>query len=165
MEAIEQDTEYNDGSVGIGDQYITFKIGEEEYAVDIMSVREIKAWSPTTVLPNSPEYVRGVINLRGTIVPVYDLRARFGMGETEVSSRHVMVIVAVGDRIIGMLVDAVSDIFYAQRDEVKDVPDMDRTVGAEYLNGLVTLDGRMVALLDIDRLFDIKALPGETGLA
>lgn len=140
-------------------QYITFKIDLEEYAVDIMAVREIKAWVPSTSLPNSPKYVRGVINLRGLIVPIFDLRARFGQGETEVGERHVMVIVNVDERNIGMLVDAVSDIFSCNEKDIQPVPEMDRTVDSEYLAGLVTVDGRMIAMLDIGKLFDLTGLP------
>lgn len=97
------------------DQFITFTIGEEEYGVDIMDVREIKGWTQATRLPNSPNYVRGVVNLRGIMVPVLDLRARFGMGRTEVTKTHVVVIVTVEKRVLGLLVDAVSDILSMSR--------------------------------------------------
>ena len=89
-------------------QFVTFTIGEEEYGVDIMMVREIKGWSPTTTLPNSPPYVRGVINLRGIIVPIFDLRMRFGMGLNEPGATHVVIIVKIGARTVGLLADGVS---------------------------------------------------------
>src|SRR5271157_4702862 len=97
-------------AVGGVKQFISFKIGSEEYAIDIMAVREIKGWTETTALPNQPDYILGVMNLRGIIVPVYDLRCRFGMGLTEASRSHVVIIVAARDRMAGLLVDAVSDI-------------------------------------------------------
>ncbi len=99
-------------------QFITFTIGEEEYAVDIMAVREIKGWIDVTKLPNQPEYMRGVLNLRGVIVPIFDLRCRFGGGVTEATAIHVMVIVAVGGRIMGILVDTVSDILSVNTAEI-----------------------------------------------
>lgn len=134
-------------------QFITFRIGKEEYGVDIMAVREIKGWAPATRLPNSPHYVRGVINLRGLMVPIYDLRARFGGGETEITRTHVIIILKVGERVFGVLVDGVSDILTIPEDDIKPAPDMDSTVDSAYLRGLVTIKDRMVALLILDKLF------------
>ena len=134
-------------------QFITFRIGKEEYGVDIMAVREIKGWAPATRLPNSPHYVRGVMNLRGLMVPIYDLRARFGGGETEISRTHVNIIVKVGERVFGVLVDGVSDIITIPEDEIKPAPEMDTSVDSAYLRGLVTIKDRMVALLVLEKLF------------
>ncbi len=144
-------------------QFITFTIGEEEYAVDIMVVREIKAWSETTHLPNTPEFMRGVLNLRGLIVPIFDLRCRFGLGLTETTKMHVIIIVHVENRLVGILVDTVSDIIKVSEGEIQDVPKMDRNIDDEYLSGLVTVSERMVALLDVDQLFNPQAI--ETGIA
>jgi purine-binding chemotaxis protein CheW len=147
------------GEEGKGDdhqntlQFITFRIGKEEYGVDIMAVREIKGWAPATRLPNSPHYVRGVMNLRGLMVPIYDLRARFGGGETEITRTHVNIIVKVGERVFGVLVDAVSDILTIPEDQIKPAPEMDTTVDSTYLRGLVTIKERMVALLILEKLF------------
>lgn len=139
-------------------QFITFKVGSEEYGVDIMTVREIKGWTETAQLPNSPAYMRGVLNLRGTIVPIYDLRARFGLGQTAASKTHVVVIVAVGKRLLGLLVDAVSDILTADAAEIRPVPSStDQGVDQSFLTGLVNLDDRMVALLALQRLFALEA--------
>jgi purine-binding chemotaxis protein CheW len=134
-------------------QFITFRIGKEEYGVDIMSVREIKGWAPATRLPNSPHYVRGVMNLRGLMVPIYDLRARFGGGDTEIGRNHVNIIVKVGERVFGVLVDGVSDILTVPEDHIKPAPEMDNTIDSSYLRGLVTIQERMVALLILDKLF------------
>lgn len=139
-------------------QYVTFNIADEEYGVDIMAVREIKAWTGTTRLPNVPQHMRGVINLRGVVVPIFDMRARFGLGETDATKTHVVIIVQVGSRIIGILVDAVSDIMTIAAGEIREVPQMDRTVDARFLDGLVDYHGRMVALLAFDRLFNLDAL-------
>ncbi|WP_084148942.1 chemotaxis protein CheW [Terasakiella pusilla] len=140
------------------DQYITFTIGEEEYGVDIMAVREIKAWTETTHLPNTPEFMRGVLNLRGTIVPIFDLRCRFGMGLTEATKMHVVIIVRVEDRMVGVLVDTVSDIITVGQNQLQQVPKMDRNIDDEYLSGLVTVEGRMVALLDVELLFKPQSI-------
>ncbi|RED54074.1 purine-binding chemotaxis protein CheW [Aestuariispira insulae] len=139
-------------------QFVTFTIGKEEYGVDIMAVREIKGWSDTTQLPNTPEYMRGVLNLRGLIVPIFDLRCRFSGRFTEVTPLHVIIIVAVGDRMIGILVDTVSDILSITSSEIRAVPKMDRRIDDQYLTGLVNVKDRMVALLDVERLFRSQEL-------
>ena len=136
-------------------QYISFRIGEEEYGVDIMAVREIKGWTQVTKLPNTPDFVRGVLNLRGIIVPIFDLRCRFGMGETEATKLHVVIIVTVEERTIGILVDAVSDILTANTEQIRPVPEMERDLRERFLSGLITVDERMVALIALDVLFDI----------
>lgn len=145
----------DDDNSGHTVQFIAFKIGKEEYGVDIMAVREIKGWIPATRLPNAPHYVRGVINLRGLMVPIFDLRARFGGGETEITRTHVVIIVKVEERVFGVLVDAVSDILSISEEQIKPAPEMDRTVDSGYLRGLVTINERMVALLVLDRLFSV----------
>ncbi|MGE5503590.1 MAG: chemotaxis protein CheW [Actinomycetota bacterium] len=134
-------------------QFISFTIGDEEYGVDIMAIREIKGWTATTELPNTPAYMRGVINLRGAIVPILDLRSRFGSGATDASARHVIIVVAVGSRVAGILVDAVADILAVSGEDIQPVPNLDQNAAAGFLTGLVTVDGRMVALLDLDRVF------------
>ncbi|HUA51935.1 MAG TPA: chemotaxis protein CheW [Candidatus Sulfotelmatobacter sp.] len=140
-------------------QYITFTIGTEEYGVDVMAVREIKAWTESTALPNSPEYVRGVVNLRGHIIPIFDLRCRFGQGLTEPTPTHVIIITTINDRVVGILADTVSDILSIRREDIRPVPMMDRDVDREFLSGLVSVQDRMVALLTLERLFDTKAIP------
>lgn len=137
-------------------QFISFTIGEEEYGVDIMAIREIKGWTASTELPNTPEYMRGVINLRGAIVPIFDLRSRFSGGLTQASARHVIIVVSVHDRVIGILVDAVADIITVSAADIQPVPELDHHDHSGFLTGLVTVEGRMVALLDLHQLFDIE---------
>lgn len=137
-------------------QFISFTIGDEEYGVDIMAIREIKGWTASTELPNTPEYMRGVINLRGAIVPIFDLRARFSGGLTQASARHVIIVVSVHDRVIGILVDAVADIITVSAADIQPVPELDHHDHSGFLTGLVTVEGRMVALLDLHQLFDIE---------
>jgi purine-binding chemotaxis protein CheW len=103
-------------------QVVSFKVGDESYGIDIQLVREIRAWSATTQLPNTPQFVRGVINLRGIIVPILDLRARFGQGTTEPGTAHVVIVVAIGSRLAGILVDSVSDIVTLPKGDIKPVP-------------------------------------------
>jgi purine-binding chemotaxis protein CheW len=134
-------------------QFITFTLGDAEYGIDIMVVREIKGWTETTMIPNAPAHVRGVINLRGIIVPIFDLRARFGIGVTVPSSMHVVIIVAAGTRTVGLLVDTVSDIITVDPKEIRDVPDMGMPMEDQFLEGLVAIENRMVTLVSLAGLF------------
>ena len=129
-------------------QLIAFSIGEQTYGVEITTVREIRAWNGATPLPNTREYVRGVINLRGTIVPIFDLRARFGEGQASPTKNHVVVVMSVGEKWVGILVDAVSDILTVSKDDIHNVPE-GNTLDTELLNGIVTHDSRMVGLIDL----------------
>ena len=134
-------------------QFITFTLGAEEYGIDIMVVREIKGWTDTTMIPNAPAHVRGVINLRGVIVPIFDLRARFGMGMTTPTKMHVVIIVAAGKRTIGLLVDTVSDIISVDPKAIRAVPEMGLPTDDQFLDGLVALEDRMVTLVSLAGLF------------
>lgn len=148
MEAIElSETEHEVGGAN-SIQLIAFSIGEQAYGVEITTVREIRAWNGATPLPNTRPYVRGVVNLRGTIVPIFDLRARFGAGVTEATKTHVVVVLAVGEKWIGILVDAVSDILTVQKSDIHPVPEGE-SMDSELLNGIVTHDSRMVGLIDL----------------
>ncbi len=140
-------------------QYISFNIDKEIYAVEITMVREIKGWIPTTSLPNSPDYMRGVINLRGVIVPVFDLRTRFRHGKTTPGKTHVVIIVSLDERTIGILVDAVSDILTIAEDEILSVPDKDVNPEYIFMEGLVSVDKKMVAILKPRLLFNMDDVP------
>lgn len=146
-------------------QFLSFAVGEEQYCVDIMMVREIKGWAATTRLPNAPDYMRGVINLRGAIIPIFDLRARFEMGATEATEKHVIIILAVGDRLSGILVDAVSDILTVQSDDIKPAPAMQLEIDDAYVSGLISVDERMVVLLNVENLFQEELLEQAEKLA
>ena len=146
--------EINEEGDSLKEQYITFRVDVQEYAVNITSVREIKGWVDTTSLPNSPDYMRGVVNLRGTVVPILDLRSRFNIGFTEVSSTHVVMIVNLDSRVVGILVDAVCDILTIDSSEVRSVPGVNQDNGINVVSGLVQKDKKMVALLMLDKLFD-----------
>ncbi len=145
-------------SVDAENQYITFTINDEEYATPILTVQEIRGWMKTTPLPNTPVYVRGVTNLRGNIVPVFDLQARFQNVLTEVTDRHVVIMADIRGRTIGLLVDAISDILTIESDRIQPPPDASMTVETQYLDGLVTAGKRMVAIVNIAKLFDMKMI-------
>lgn len=144
------------GQKGMAQQFLTFTIDREEYGVDIMTVREIKGWTETTRLPNAPEFMRGVMNLRGLIIPIFDLRTRFRRGLTEATPKHVVIILAVGERNIGILVDTVSDILDASADQIKPAPTTGTHIEADYISGLISIEDRMVVILSVDNLFDAK---------
>ncbi|WP_250625336.1 chemotaxis protein CheW [Pinirhizobacter soli] len=133
-------------------QYLTVNLANEEYGVDILAVREIRGWTPVTRIPQAPSYVLGVLNLRGAIVPVLDLRLRFGLVREEYTATTVTVIVTVAGKNFGVVVDAVSDVVDVDAAAIRPVPDMGTAVDTEYLKGLTSVGERMVLLLDVDRL-------------
>jgi purine-binding chemotaxis protein CheW len=135
-------------------QLITFQLGDQILGVDIMAIREIRAWSPATPLPNVPPYVRGVVNLRGVVLPVFDLRHRLNWGMTDPSARHVIIVVRIGEQLQGIIVDAVNDIVSVHPDAMQPVPDMGDTEASRFLDGLATIDNRMILVLALDRLVD-----------
>lgn len=144
----------NDESVNLANarQYVSFVIGKSSFAVDIMSVREIKAWTGTTTLPNSADYIRGVINLRGDIIPIIDTRQRFGEGMTTPDSSNVIIVVSVNGKLNGLLVDSVSDIVNVVEENVMDVPQLDAAAKQRFLSGLVTIEENMVAIIDLEEI-------------
>jgi purine-binding chemotaxis protein CheW len=133
-------------------QFISFAIGDDQYGVDIMAVREIKGWSEITHLPKQPDYVRGVLNLRGVIVPIIDLRCRFGQGLTEATGLHIVIIVQIGSRPVGLLADRVLDIVSLDAGQIQPVPRIARGGRIDFLSGLVTVEGAMIALIDLSNL-------------
>ncbi len=142
-------------------QYLTFIMAEEEYAVDILRVQEIKGWDVATALPNTPAYVRGVINLRGTIVPIIDLRQRFGLDSIQYGATTVVIVLKVlsdaGERIMGVVVDAVSEVYNVSPDEMKPAPSFGE-VRKEVVKGLATVEDKMIIILDIDQLLNEREL-------
>jgi purine-binding chemotaxis protein CheW len=135
-------------------QLITFQLGDQVLGVDIMAIREIRAWSPATPLPNVPEYVRGVVNLRGVVLPVLDLRCRLGWGVTEPSARHVIIVVRIGEQLQGIIVDAVNDIVSIDGDDLQVIPDTGNGETSRFLEGLATIEQRMILVLALDRLIE-----------
>ena len=141
----------------IPSELISFAVGDEQYGVDIMSVREIKGWSDITHLPKQPDYIRGVLNLRGAMVPILDLRCRLGGGLTQAGALHVVIIVQVGDQQIGLLADRVLDIVAFEAAQVQPVPRVARNKGVDFLSGLINVEAGMIALIDLPSLLDIRS--------
>jgi purine-binding chemotaxis protein CheW len=136
-------------------QVISFAIGEDQYGVDIMAVREIKGWTDITALPGQSEYVRGVLNLRGVIVPIVDLRCRFGQGLTKASPLHIVIIVQIGTKQTGLLADRVLDIVSLDDAQIKPVPRVAQSDRASFLSGLLTTEAGMIALIDLPSLLSM----------
>ena len=137
-------------------QLISFAIGDDQYGVDIMAVREIKGWTDITPLPGQAEYVRGVLNLRGIIVPIIDLRCRFGQGRTTATPLHIAIIVQIANKPIGLLADRVLDIVSLDSTQIKPVPRVAQSQRASFLSGLITTDTGMIALIDLPNLLSSK---------
>jgi purine-binding chemotaxis protein CheW len=137
-------------------QVISFAIGDDQYGVDIMAVREIKGWSEITHLPKQPEYVRGVLNLRGVIVPIIDLRCRFGQGLTEATALHIVIIVQIASRQVGLLADRVLDIVSFEAARIQPVPRVANGSRVGFLSGLVTTDSGMIAVIDLPNLLSMQ---------
>jgi len=142
----------NSGAASTSTEFISFAIGDEQYGVDIMAVREIKGWSGVTQLPNQPEYMRGVLNLRGVMVPIVDLRCRFGQGLTEATPVHVVIVVQIDNKTVGLLADRVLDIISVEAAQIQPVPQVSRGSQANFLSGLVTIDTTMIALINLKNL-------------
>lgn len=140
------------------EQWLTFTLAAEAYAVGILSVREIRGWSGVSRLPQAPAHMLGVVNLRGIFVPVMDLRARFGLDAAALGDNTVIIVLNVAEHLLGVVVDAVSDVIDIDRTEVKPVPNMGAVVDTRYLKGLVTHAEHMVRLLDVERLVRLQDL-------
>jgi purine-binding chemotaxis protein CheW len=133
-------------------EFISFSIGDDHYGVDIMAVREIKRWLDITNLPQHPDYVRGVLNLRGVIIPIIDLRCRFGQGRTETTPQHIVIIVQIGERQVGLIGDRVIDIVSVDASQIQPVPRTALHETTDFLAGLVTHDEVIIALIDLPHL-------------
>lgn len=133
-------------------QFITFIANGQEFAANIMAIREIRGWTDTTPLPHVPHYVRGVINLRGTVLPVVDLKARLGLGLTDATPKHVIIVVTSGSHTTGVLVEAVSDIITLSAADIQPPPDIMQSGDDHHIEGIAVLDGRMVTLLATSHL-------------
>ena len=133
-------------------ELIAFRVGEQEYCVDITSVREIRGWTPATTLPHAPSFVRGVINLRGSVLPIIDLASRLGLPTPEPTSRHVIIIAQTGEQIAGFLVDAVSDILTIEEDQMQDTPDVASELAKAFVKGVIALEGKMIRFIDLEQV-------------
>ena len=153
------------GVIVNAEQFLTFMLNGEEYGVDILRVQEIKGWESAPEIPNTPPYMRGVINLRGTIVPVIDLRRRFELEAIEYTSTTVIIVLRIrageAEKTMGFIVDAVSDVYNVTPEQMKPAPEFGGQVRTDYVKGLATVDDKMVILLDIDQLVGADTAFGE----
>jgi purine-binding chemotaxis protein CheW len=133
-------------------EYLTFTLGTEEYGVNILKVQEIRGYEKPTAIANAPAYIKGVVNLRGTIVPIVDMRIKFNLGEATYDQFTVVIILNVADRVVGMVVDGVSDVISLMPEQMRAAPEFSSTFDTRYITGLGTVDERMLILVDIDKL-------------
>jgi purine-binding chemotaxis protein CheW len=131
-------------------ELIAFRIGEQEFCVDIMTVREIRGFAAATPLPHAPNFVVGVINLRGTVLPIVDLAARLGFGATVPTARSVVIVVRIGRQLVGLLVDAVSDILTVTDDLLQPTPDIASEMARSFVRGVMAFEGRMISMIAVD---------------
>lgn len=133
-------------------EFLVFSLGDEEYAIDILKVQEIRGYENVTRIANAPDFIKGVTNLRGVIVPIVDLRIKFHLDNVEYGGQTVVIVVNVADRIVGIVVDGVSDVMTLTPDQIKPAPEFGVTLSSDFLSGLGSLDDRMLVLVDIDKL-------------
>ncbi|MBY0242695.1 MAG: chemotaxis protein CheW [Burkholderiaceae bacterium] len=133
-------------------EYLAFTLGKEEYGIDIQKVSEIRSYEAPTRIASAPEFVKGVINLRGLIVPIVDMRIKFSLGRADYNAFTVVIILHIGGRTVGMVVDSVSDVTMLTPEQIKPAPDIASAVATEYITGLGTIDERMLILVDIEGL-------------
>lgn len=133
-------------------EFLTFTLGPEEYAIDILKVQEIRGYEAPTTIANAPDFLKGVINLRGIIVPIVDLRIKFNIGKAEYTPFTVVIILNIGLRVVGVVVDSVSDVTMLRQEQIRPAPEFAATVNTRYINGLATIGERMLIVMDIDQL-------------
>ncbi|SAL56623.1 chemotaxis protein CheW [Caballeronia humi] len=141
-----------------GQEFLVFTLGAEEYGIDILKVQEIRGYDNVTRIANAPTFIKGVINLRGIIVPIVDMRIKFNLGRVEYDNQTVVIILNVAHRVVGMVVDGVSDVLTLTAEQVMPAPEFGATLTTEYLTGLGTVDGRMLILMDIEKLMTSKEM-------
>jgi len=148
-------------------QFLSFTLGDEEYGVTILSVQEIRSWEPVSKIPNVPDYEKGVVNLRGAIVPIIDLRERFNLEHSEYTNLTVVVVLQAisrgKNRTMGVVVDSVSDVMNIQKDNIQSAPDFGTKVSTEFINGIASVDKRMVMLLDVEKLLKLDGVDEANG--
>lgn len=145
-------TNTNTSQGGSRMELISFQVRDQAFCVDLLAIREIRGWTQATPLPQSPDFIRGVVNLRGAVLPIIDLGARLGLGPTQTSARHAILVAEIGGRLVGLLVDGVNEILSVPSDSLQPTPDVGCRIIREFVRGLLALDGRMLTLLSLDRV-------------
>ena len=139
-----------------GRELLTFTLGSEEYGIDILKVQEIRGYDAVTRIANAPEFIKGVINLRGIIVPIVDMRIKFNLGEVDYNQFTVVIILNVANRVVGIVVDGVSDVITLTPEQLKPAPEFGASLDTQYITGLGTVDDRMLILIDIEKLMSSR---------
>ncbi|MGV8713209.1 MAG: chemotaxis protein CheW [Nitrosomonas sp.] len=146
-------SEQSDKGAGVVmNEFLTFRLGSEEYGIEILKVQEIRGYDSITQIANAPEFIKGVVNLRGIIVPIIDLRIKFRLGEANYDQFTVVIILNVAGRVMGIVVDGVSDVINLEHDHIRSTPEFGSVIDTEYIIGLGTVDERMLILIDIEKL-------------
>jgi purine-binding chemotaxis protein CheW len=136
----------------LSNEFLTFKLGSEEYGIEILKVQEIRSYETPTTIANAPSFIKGVVNLRGTIVPIIDMRIKFNLGQASYDQFTVVIILNVAGRVVGMVVDSVSDVITLGGEQIRPAPNFSSTFDTQYITGLGTVDERMLILIDIEKL-------------
>ncbi len=139
-------------------EYLTFVLGEEEYGLEILKVQEIRGYDAVTQIANTPEFIKGVVNLRGKIVPIVDLRIKFHLGKVEYNEFTVVIILNLNGRVVGIVVDGVSDVMALKDDQIRDVPSLVTSIDTKYIVGLATVEAQMLILVDIEQLMSSQEM-------
>lgn len=144
----------SEGRVADGDgrELLTFTLGSEEYGIDILKVQEIRGYDAVTTIANTPDFIKGVINLRGIIVPIVDMRIKFHLGKVEYDQFTVVIILNVANRVVGIVVDGVSDVIALTAEQIRPAPEFSSSMDTQYIMGLGTVDDRMIIVMDIEKL-------------
>ena len=152
-----QGNQQQDTNVG-NRELLTFTLGKEEYGIDILKVQEIRGYDAVTTIANAPEFIKGVINLRGIIVPIVDMRIKFNLGNVTYNTTTVVIILNVANRVVGMVVDGVSDVIALTPEQIRAAPEFSSAMGAQYITGLGTVDDRMIIIVDIEKLMTSREM-------
>lgn len=158
LQANQTATVHESEEPGFAQELLTFTLGAEEYAIDILKVQEIRGYDAVTTIANAPSFIKGVINLRGTIVPIVDLRIKFNLPSVEYGGQTVVIVVNVGSRIVGVVVDGVSDVMTLTPEQIKPAPEFSLSLSSDYLSGLASIGERMLVLVDIEKLLNSEEL-------
>jgi len=140
------------GTGGEREEFLTFTLGNEEYGIEILKVQEIRSYEVVTTIANAPEFIKGVVNLRGIIVPIVDMRIKFKLGEVKYTDFTVVIILNVAGRVVGMVVDSVSDVISLAPEQIRPAPDFSSSFDIGYITGLGSVDNRMLIMVDIEKL-------------
>ena len=155
---LQQANQAGGAAEGQANEFLTFTLGKEEYGIEILKVQEIRGYDSVTRIANAPDFIKGVINLRGIIVPIVDMRIKFNLGRVEYDNQTVVIILNVAHRVVGMVVDGVSDVLTLQMEQIMPAPEFGATLTTEYLTGLGTVEGRMLILMDIEKLMTSREM-------